>query len=131
MKRAARAILVVAVVVGIAVWLTLRPAPRALPRETPHRDTTATPLAPLHAEYPDSALETRLRAMVSHAPARVGIEAKHLGSGMVARVNADTLIPLLSLVKLPLAMVVLDQVDRGRWTLDTPVTLLPGDMHPR
>jgi beta-lactamase class A len=57
--------------------------------------------------------------------------AKHLGRGMVARVNADTLIPLLSVVKLPVAIVVLDGVDRGQWALTTPFPLLAQDMHPR
>jgi len=46
-------------------------------------------------------------------------------------VNAYTPIPLLSVVKLPVAMVVLDQVDRGRWSLNTPIMLLAEDMHPR
>jgi beta-lactamase class A len=57
--------------------------------------------------------------------------AKHLGNGAIARVNPDEPIPLLSVVKLPVAIVVLDGVDQGRWSLSTPITLLPHDMHPR
>jgi beta-lactamase class A len=57
--------------------------------------------------------------------------AKRLGDGTVARVNPDAPIPLLSVVKLPVAIVVLDGVDRGRWSLTTPITLIAGDMHPR
>jgi beta-lactamase class A len=57
--------------------------------------------------------------------------AKHLGSGIVARVNANMRIPLLSVVKLPVAIVVLDGVGHGRWSLDTPITLLGREMHPR
>jgi len=37
----------------------------------------------------------------------------------------------MSVVKLPIALVVFDDIDHGRWSLETPVTLLPGDMHPR
>jgi beta-lactamase class A len=81
--------------------------------------------------HPDTALEARLRAIARGAPGRHSIAAKHLGTGAVARVNADTRIPLLSVVKLPVAVVVLDGVDQGRWSLTTPVTLHPRDMHPR
>jgi beta-lactamase class A len=84
-----------------------------------------------YPEHPDVALEARLRAITSGIPARCGVVAKHLGNGAIARVNPDEPIPLLSVVKLPVAIVVLDGVDQGRWSLDTPITLLPHDMHPR
>ena len=120
--------LVTAIAAVVVVWLTLRPVARA-PRET--SPATATSIEDRLPEYPDTTLETRLRAIVSGTQARCGIVAKHLGNGAIARVNADTLIPLLSVVKLPVAMVVLDGVDQQRWSLSTPITLLAGDMHPR
>lgn len=127
MKRVIGLLVVAAVI--IVLGLTPRPASRKpLPDTRSSRDTTALDR---HPEYPDTALEARLRAIVKAAPARFGIMAKHLGTGAIARVNADSLIPLLSVVKLPVAMVVLDGVDQGRWTLSTPCTLLAGDMHPR
>jgi beta-lactamase class A len=46
-------------------------------------------------------------------------------------VNGDSLIPLLSVVKLPVALAILDGVDQGRWSLSTPIPLLAQDMHPR
>jgi beta-lactamase class A len=82
-------------------------------------------------EYSDPALEARLQALAAAIPARCGIVAKRLGDGTVARMNPDARIPLLSVVKLPVAIVILDGVDRGRWSLDTPITLLGRDMHPR
>jgi len=57
--------------------------------------------------------------------------AKRLGNGTIARVNPDARIPLMSVVKLPVAIVVLEGVDSGRWSLSTPITLLGRDMHPR
>ena len=129
MKRIAGLVVVAAVV--IAVGLTLRPGPRTPPHDTRAPDSTAAGIANRLPEHPDTALESRLRAIVSRAPARCGIVAKHLRSGAIARVNADTLIPLLSVVKLPVAIVVLDKVDQGQWPLDTTITLLPQDMHPR
>jgi beta-lactamase class A len=84
-----------------------------------------------HPEYPDAALEARLRTLASGLPAQCGIVAKDLRNSAVARVNPDARIPLMSVVKLPVALVVLDGVDRGRWSLDTPITLVGRDMNPR
>ena len=130
MKRVAGLVAVVAIV-GFSMWLTLGPA-----RQTPSSDAVkprveAPPPPDRHPEHPDVVLEARLRAIVSGAPARFGVVAKHLGNGAIARVNPDDRIPLLSVVKLPVAIVVLDGVDQGRWALSTPITLLPEDMHPR
>lgn len=129
MKRAAGLVLVgIAIAIAaIAAWLQINPAPSSVgdsPRPvevTPHR----------YPEHTDVLLEARLRALMRGAPARSGVVAKHLGNGAIARVNADEPIPLLSVVKLPVAIVVLDGVDQGRWSLSTPVTLHGQDMHPR
>jgi beta-lactamase class A len=127
-KRLAGILVVAAVLV--AAWLALRALPRRSPPQTSAR-TTATPVPDRLPEHPDTTLEARLGALVSRAPARCGIVAKDLTTGAIAQVNPDTLIPLLSVVKLPVAIVVLDGVDQGKWSLSTPITLLPQDMHPR
>jgi beta-lactamase class A len=132
MKRVAG---IVVVVVGVAIaalatWLTLGPARRAPSSDNGAPRVAATP-PDQHPEHPDAALEAQLRAITSRAPARCGVVAKHLGNGAIARVNPDERIPLLSVVKLPVAIVALDGVDQGRWSLSTPITLLPHDMHPR
>jgi beta-lactamase class A len=116
---------------AFAAWLALRPAPRPHPAAPRDRAAVAAPAIPAHPEHPDTALTVRLEALVRGAPARCSVAAKNLRTGAVARVDAGTAIPLMSVVKLPVALVVLDGVDHGRWALDTPVTLLPGDMHPR
>ena len=131
LKRFAGLFVVLAVVVVLGICLTFGPAKPPSPSGVHRPPVVATPSPDPQAEYPDSALEARLRALVSRAPARCGIVAKRLRDGTVARVNPDVPIPLLSVVKLPVAIVVLDGVDRGRWSLSTPITLIPGDMHPR
>lgn len=130
-KRVTGLVVVAVAATLVAAWLAFRPDLRISGKELPPGDSTRTALLDLRPEHPDTVLEARLRAIVGSAYPRTGIVAKHLGNGAVARVNADLPIPLLSVVKLPLAIVVLDKVDKGEWTLDTPVTLLPGDMHPR
>ena len=131
LKRSAGLFLVLAAIVVVGICVTFGPAKRPPPSEPRRPPVGAPPIPDLHAEYPDTALEARLSALVSRAPARCGIVAKRLRNGAIARVNPEARIPLLSVVKLPVAIVVLDGVDRGRWSLTTPITLLPGDMHPR
>ena len=125
-KRGAGLVAVVGAVVVLGLCLTFSPAKR-----TPSNDVPPPVIPDLRATYPDTTLEAQLSALVSRAPARCGIFAKNLENGTYARVNPDERIPLLSVVKLPVALVVLDGVDSGRWTLSTPVTLLGRDMHPR
>ena len=129
MKRLV-ALAVVAVVV-FGTWITLRPVKMYSSRKSHGTVAGATPTPDRLAEHPDTLLEARLSEIVSRATGRCGISAKRLRTGAVARVNASTPIPLLSVVKLPVAIVVLDGVDQGRWTLSTPIMLLAGDMHPR
>jgi len=109
----------------------LPPAKRPPSIGSPGPGVATTPIQDPDPGYPDSALEARLQALVAGFPARCGIAAKNLRSGAIVRVNSDARIPLLSVVKLPVAIVILDGVDRGRWSLDTPITLLGRDMHPR
>jgi beta-lactamase class A len=116
---------VVLVVALFAFNQTIRP-PEEHAR-TPARDSIVSP----PAERPDTALEARLAAIVKDAPGHYAIAAKILGTDRIARVNGSMRVPLMSVVKLPVALVVLDGVDHGRWTLDTPVTLRSQDMHPR
>ena len=131
MKRFAGIVVGLAAIAALGICLTFGTAKRTPPSGVQRPPVDATPVPDLHAEHPDTVLEARLTALVGGVPARCGIVAKRLGNGAVARVNPDARIPLLSVVKLPVAIVVLDGVDRGRWSLSTPITLIPGDMHPR
>lgn len=130
--RRVGAVLGVVVIASGATWFAIRAAGRQ-PSNLGTADTlavaTVVPARP--ATFADTLLERRLGELVRRFPARCGIMAKHLGTGAVARVNAADPIPLMSVVKLPVAVVVLDGVDHGRWSLDTPIALEPGDMHPR
>jgi len=129
MKRLAGIAAVVVVLIG--TWFVLRPVHRSRSSERGDTTAVATPARGRDAEYPDTVLEARLRAIASQAPGRCTVVAKLLRSGTVARVSPDVPIPLMSVVKLPVALVVLDGVDQQRWTLSTPVQLQAEDMHPR
>lgn len=112
-------------------WLAMKQTTRFHSGTATDTVAVGPPIEDPYPEYPDTALEARLRSIARGASGRVSIVAKNLETGAIARVNADTLIPLLSVVKLPVALVVLDAVDKGRWSLTTPITLVPQDMHPR
>src|SRR6185312_11679337 len=103
MKRVAGLVMVVIAIAAFATWLTLRPGRRIPPREADKR-VAATP-PDRYPEHSDVALEAKLRAITSRIPARCGVVAKHLGNGATARVSPDERIPLLSVVKLPVAIV--------------------------
>ena len=130
MRRVAGLVLVGVAIVALAAWLALGPAKRIPSSDADTPRVVATP-PDRYPERPDLVLEAQLSAITSGVPARCGVVAKHLGNGAIARVNPDEPIPLLSVVKLPVAIVVLDGVDKGRWSLSTPIPLLPQDMHPR
>jgi beta-lactamase class A len=130
MKRVVGLVVVGIAIAALATWLTLGPARRTPSSDDGDPRVAATP-PDQYPEHPDVVLEAQLRAITSRAPARCGVVAKNLRNGAIARVNPDERIPLLSVVKLPVAIVVLDGVDQGRWSLSTPITLLPHDMHPR
>jgi beta-lactamase class A len=133
MKRAGVIAIVALVVVG--AWLAFG---RAIPVPFGQADSThvGEPAGDSLAgrsvpERADTLLEARLRDIASHTRGRCAIAATNLRTGQVARVNAATAIPLMSVVKVPVALVVLDGVDHGRWSMTTPVTLVAQDMHPR
>jgi beta-lactamase class A len=78
----------------------------------------------------DTTLERRLEALAANAPGHCAIAAHNLRTGAVARVNGDARAHLMSVCKVPIAVVVLDGVDHGRWSLNTRVPLRRSDMNP-
>ena len=124
-------ILAVVALVALAAWLALEPSLRRRSRESETVRVAPTATMARYPEHVDALLQSQLEALARTCPGRCAIMAKHLGTGAVARVNAGAAIPLMSVVKLPVALVVLDGVDHGRWALTTPVTLEAEDMHPR
>ena len=76
------------------------------------------------------ALQTQVEAIVAGDPADVGLAIASAGSGETAAIHAGKAYPMYSIVKFPLALAVLDRVDRGELRLDETVTLTPADIKP-
>lgn len=62
---------------------------------------------------PDRKLEKALSAMVADFKGTVGVYVLHVPSGRFAAVNADTLFPTASIVKVPLLVGVFDKIEKG------------------
>ncbi|PWG03573.1 class A beta-lactamase [Sphingosinicella humi] len=73
---------------------------------------------------PADTVTPALEALASRAePGQLGAAVLDLGTGEMKGVNADKPMPMQSVFKLPLAIVVLDLADKGKLSLDEEVTL--------
>ena len=85
-------------------------------------------LLALQARGADSlSLTERLRAIAGRAGGETGVTVIHLESGERVAVNGDASFPLYSVFKLPVAIVVLREVEAGRVRLDDQVRQLLQD----
>ena len=94
---------------------------------TPPPAAQATPVPPLPLKR-DAELETEFASIAKKAAGEVGASAVLLDTGEAAMLNADEHFPLQSVYKLPIAMAVIEQVERGRFALDEKVGITGADM---
>lgn len=73
------------------------------------------------AQKSDKTLEAKLRAMVQPFRGDLGIYVRHLKKGTVVALNADTLFPTASMIKVPITIGLFDKISRGE--LDYHATL--------
>jgi beta-lactamase class A len=80
-------------------------------------------LTPLHAqpERTDAVLAARLDSLSRGFGGTVGIYVRHLPTGATVAINADSVFPTASLVKVPILLALYDQVERGMLNLDARV----------
>ncbi|MEM1096633.1 MAG: serine hydrolase [Bacteroidota bacterium] len=62
---------------------------------------------------PEVDLEAELLALISDFEGDVGIYIEHLGNGQTVAINADTLFPTASLIKVPILLKTFDAIERG------------------
>jgi len=85
--------------------------------------------APLHAQAArasapartDRALTARLESIARGFHGRVGIYVRNLRTGASAELNADSVFPTASLIKVPILLTLYDQVERGKMDLEARV----------
>lgn len=75
-----------------------------------------------------SALHNEIEQIASAAKGRVGMAATLLETGESVAFNADQQFPMQSVYKLPIAMAVLERVDRGEFKLEQKIRVEKSDM---
>jgi len=92
----------------LANWLTLVSWPTAvLAAQAPH---------------PDRALQRQLDSLVQGFHGSVGIYVRHLPTGRTAQIDADSVFPTASMIKVPIMVGIFDAIERGELTFNQKLT---------
>jgi beta-lactamase class A len=67
----------------------------------------------LPAQQQDKLLTRKLETLVADFNGDVGIYVRHLSTGKIAAVNADTVFPTASMIKIPITIGVFDKIEKG------------------
>jgi len=94
----------------------------------PRSDASASPGTSFEARA--RALEEKLSATAKASGGNVSVTVIHLPSGARASVNGDKRMPMMSVFKLPLALVALDDVDAGRRHLSDAIAISEAEIRP-
>ncbi|MBV8253961.1 MAG: class A beta-lactamase, subclass A2 [Chitinophaga sp.] len=73
-------------------------------------------------------LRTEIATIAGKIPAKVGVFVHVLETHDTVSLNRDLRLPMQSVYKFPIAMAVLDQVDKGRLTLHQPIKIEKADL---
>jgi beta-lactamase class A len=75
-------------------------------------------------------LQKQMTDYLKTKKATVGIGIHHFGNNNSLTINNKTHYPMQSVFKLHLCMAILAEVDKGRWTLDSPILVKKSDLLP-
>jgi beta-lactamase class A len=76
----------------------------------------------LSAQKEDAALKKKLSALTKDFKGDVGIYVRHLKSGKTVAINADTIFPTASMIKIPITLGVFQKIEQGFIKYDTILT---------
>ena len=65
------------------------------------------------AQKTDKQLRAKLQEAVSGFNGNIGIYVKNLRTGKTVSINADTIFPTASIVKVPILLGIMDKIQRG------------------
>ena len=72
----------------------------------------------LSAQKTDKTLQKKLEQALSGFNGDIGIYVKNLKNGKIAAINADTIFPTASMVKVPIMIGVMDKIEKGELAYD-------------
>lgn len=93
----------------------------------------ATPSPAGEQKQPDGVeqeLERRLKVLSEGAQGKVGLSVIHIESGKSISINGKSQLPLYSVFKLPVAIVVLKEIEENRLRLDQKIHVTPAEIVP-
>jgi len=73
----------------------------------------------IHAQRTDKKLQSALSNIISGYQGDIGIYVKNLRTGKVAMINADTIFPTASIVKVPIMLGIVDRMNKGELAYDS------------
>ena len=74
------------------------------------------------AQRTDKKLQQQLEALVKDFKGDIGVYVKDLRSDKVVQINADTVFPTASIVKVPILVGIMDKINRGELSYQQPLT---------
>ena len=74
------------------------------------------------AQRTDNKLQTKLQEAISGYKGDIGIYVKNLRTGKIVAINADTIFPTASIVKVPILLGIMDKIDKGEIKYDSALT---------
>ena len=70
------------------------------------------------AQRTDKKLESKLQEAISGYNGEIGIYVKNLRTGKIVAINADTIFPTASIVKVPILVGIMDKIGKGEMNYD-------------
>jgi beta-lactamase class A len=87
-------------------------------------------LTPLHAQRQDKVLTKKLETLASNFKGDVGIYVRHLKTRKTASINADSLFPTASMIKIPITIGVFNKIESGSLKYDSILTYYDSLLYP-
>ena len=76
-------------------------------------------IAFLFAQKTDSKLQHKLEETIQGFNGDIGIYVKNLRTGKIVSINADTIFPTASIVKIPILLGIMDKIQKGELAYDS------------
>lgn len=77
---------------------------------------------PLHAQKQDKVLTKKLGGLLEGFEGEAGIYVRHLRTGKTVAINADTIFPTASMIKIPITIGVFNKIEKGELAYDSILT---------
>ena len=74
-------------------------------------------------------LRNKIIAYCNNYRATVGVSVRFIEDAFTISINGEKMLPMLSVYKLPITMCVMNKIDSGLYTLQTPIHITMKDMH--